>query len=118
MKCECNVSLLIFQFLGEWYTFATLPGYFQGEGISCQRQTNGLLPDGNVSLYIVETSPAGEVADVCGYATIPDPSAPGKVYNGPSGNTTALVLPAAKPCRSMAHILPPPSIASVEKKKP
>jgi len=64
-------------YLGEWYTFATLPGYFQPEGISCQKETYGLLPDGNVSSYIVQTLASGEQGDVCGYATIPDPSAPG-----------------------------------------
>ena len=68
----------LFQYLGEWYTFATLPGYFQPEGISCQRPTYGLLPDGNVSSYIVQTLPSGEQDDVCGYATIPDPANPGK----------------------------------------
>ena len=67
-----------FQYLGEWYTFATLPGYFQPEGISCQKETYGLLPDGNVSSYIVQTLASGEQGDVCGYATIPDPSAPGE----------------------------------------
>jgi len=66
-------------YLGEWYTFATLPGYFQPEGISCQRPTYGLLPDGNVSSYIVQTLPSGEQDDVCGYATIPDPANPGQL---------------------------------------
>ena len=54
--------------MGDWYAYATVPGFFQPEGVSCQRAQYGLLPNGTVSVYNVQTTAAGELDDICGYA--------------------------------------------------
>ena len=44
---------VISQYLGDWYTYATTPGFFQPTGTECQRAQYGLLPNGTVSVYNV-----------------------------------------------------------------
>ena len=46
-------KLVRFQYLGDWYTYATTPGFFQPTGTECQRAQYGLLPNGTVSVYNV-----------------------------------------------------------------
>ena len=46
-------KLICFQYLGDWYTYATTPGFFQPTGTECQRAQYGLLPNGTVSVYNV-----------------------------------------------------------------
>ena len=65
--------------MGDWYAYATVPGFFQPEGIGCQRAQYGLLPNGSVSVYNVQTTAAGELDDICGYAIQEDPALPGEL---------------------------------------
>merc|ERR1719461_2124698 len=54
-------------YLGDWYTAVT--NFFPeqaGREISCQRAQYGLLPDGSVSVYNVQTDPDGTFNEICG----------------------------------------------------
>merc|ERR1712110_624374 len=46
------------RYLGDWYAYATVPGFFQPEGVQCQRAQYGLLANGSVSVYNVQTAAA------------------------------------------------------------
>ena len=67
-----------FQYLGDWYAYATVPGFFQPEGVSCQRAQYGTYAPGNISVYNVQIDEAGEADDICGYAINEDPALPGE----------------------------------------
>merc|ERR1712088_1139677 len=45
-------------YLGDWYAFATVPGFFQPEGVSCQRAQYGTYAPGNISVYNVQIDEA------------------------------------------------------------
>lgn len=63
--------------MGNWYEVASSPWVhltFEKDAY-CTRATYGLLDDGNLSVLNMERygSPTGEVKEINGYATIPNP---------------------------------------------